>query len=189
MQFSLHMPHSPKSSGEGFTLIELLVAVLLLTGGGLLVAQTTRISLSSSSNASTLTDIRNAVSRDLNWIRWYAKAWNVAPQATILQYTSVRCNTLVANFIVDASQSVPPTSESAAPPRPNPIPATAGTSQTLQTLNGNTLSRTINPRPTSSGSLPKSILVSYVYNGNPAFTVESSVLIDAAGWCDPNPPS
>lgn len=180
------------SLAGGFTLIELLVSVVILGAAVAVIAQASNIVTASTRRGNALTEVQNLVSRDLNWIRWYAKAWNCTTgsyatcttqsASAILRYNDTQlCATLVATFLQDAANGARANDN---PPRPFPIPNTAGTAQVLQAVNGTNLSRTIAiPASTSGTALPQSVQITYTYPGQPPYNRASSVLIQAGGWC------
>lgn len=183
-----HLAHRFAST-QGLTLLELLTTVSILAAAVPLVVQTARISLFGTRNGNSLVEIKSLVSKDLNWIRWYAKTWNCAAGSycsapnsgsSVLRYNSRTCSTLISEFLADAA-SQQRLAES--PTRPYPIPSQDGSSQVLQVIANANITRTIQSRPTANGSSAKSLLISYNYSGEPAFQRMSSVLIEAGGWC------
>jgi len=186
-----------------FTLVELLVSVVVLGIAAGAIVQASNIALSSSKRSGSTTEVQNLVSRDLNWLRWYGKAWNCTSgsyatcvnqsPSTVLRYDDNQaCSTLVANFLTAASNANLEGDDPNRPfpPRPFPVPSAAGTAQQLQVVNGTPLTRTIRLATTSVASAqPRSVEVAYSYGGQPPFERFASVLIQAGGWCNPGNPS
>ncbi len=172
----------------GFTLVEVLVSAVILALGLITIIQATNISIAGIRSAAARTEVDGLVSRDLNWISWYAKAWNCTTgsyatcntqsQSGILRYSVAQaCSTLAANFLTAASAVAVGAS---VPPKPFPVPAAAGVAQVLQAVEGVNLTRTI---VLSSSPRPERLEVTYAYPGPPAIERSSSVLIQAGGWC------
>ena len=164
-------PGEGRDTDSGFTLVELLVCLVIMAVAIAAAVQLSNIAVSSGrGNASAA--VRNLISNDLNWLRWYAKTWRCLDGCTdatsnlLLRYTAGSCSTLGTDFI-SAAASAP------RPPRPYAI---AQGSQNLTVVNGSALTRTISV----SG---QNLLVTYQYAGNPPIDRFSSVLIQAGGWC------
>ncbi len=175
-------PQDFASAGAGFSLIELLVSASILIVATTVFMQSTRISSTSSRSGDALIRVQSLVSRDLQWLRAYAHAWNCqsgcsSNSSTPLRYQPVACSTLVADFLGAADVSAAAEGIAATP---------LATTVVLESINGSNLSRTIS-LPTvpsgTSGSLPQSLVVSYSYGGNPSFQRRGSLLIQAGSWC------
>ena len=176
----------------GFTLVELLVSVVILGVATGVIVQASNIATSSTRRGNAITEVQSLVSRDLNWIRWYAKAWNCVTGSyatcstqsatAILRYDEDQaCATVVTDFLSAAANGA---RDIGNPPRPFAVPSTVGTEQVLQAVNGTNLTRTITVPASSSGSaLPQSVQITYAYPGQPAYNRSSSVLIQAGSWC------
>ena len=172
----------------GFTLVEVLVSAVILAVGLIPIIQASNITIASMRSDAARTEVDALVSRDLNWISWYASAWNCTTgsyatcttrsQSGILRYNVAQaCSSLAANFLTAASAVAVGVG---VPPKPFPVPAAAGDVQVLQALEGVNLTRTIAP---SGSRRPKRLEVTYTYPGTPAIERSSSVLIQAGGWC------
>jgi len=173
---------------RGFTLVEVLVSAVILAVGLIPIIQASNITIASMRSDAASTEVDALVSRDLNWISWYAKAWNCTTgsyatcttqtQSGILRYNSAQaCSTLAANFLTAASAFAVGVG---VPPRPFPVPAAAGVAQVLQAVEGVNITRTI---ALSASPRPERLEVTYTYPGPPAIQRSSSVLIQAGGWC------
>ena len=175
---------------RGFTLVEILVSAVILAVGLIPLIQATNVTITGIRSAAARTEVDELVSRDLNWISWYAKAWNCTTgsyatcttqsQSGILRYNVAQaCSTLAANFLTSASTVAV---GAGVPPKPFPVPAAAGDAQVLQVFEGLSLARTI---ALSASPRPERLEVTYTYPGPPAIQRSSSVLIQAGGWCQP----
>jgi len=173
---------------RGFTLVEVLVSAVILAVGLIAIIQASNITIASMRSDAARTEVDALVSRDLNWIKWYANAWNCTTgsyatcttqsQSGILRYkVSQVCSTLAANFLTAASADAVGVG---VPPRPFPVPAAAGVAQVLQAVEGGNITRTI---ALSASPRPERLEVTYTYPGPPAIQRSSSVLIQAGGWC------
>ena len=172
----------------GFTLVEVLVSAVILAVGLITIIQATNITIASMRSDAARTEVDALVSRDLNWISWYASAWNCTTgsyatcttrsQSGILRYNVAQaCSSLAANFLTAASAVAV---RVGVPPRPFPVPAAAGVAQVLQAVEGVNITRTI---ALSDSPRPERLEVTYTYPGTPAIQRSSSVLIQAGGWC------
>jgi prepilin-type N-terminal cleavage/methylation domain-containing protein len=194
---------SAVSSIRAFTLAELLVSVVILGVATGAIVQASNIALTSSKRSSSAADIQNLVSLDLNWLRWYGKAWNCesgsyATCTTNLSTTSVlsypenqSCATLVSRFLNAASSADLATAapDRTFPVRPFPVPSSPGSTQLLQEVNGVPLNRIIRMSSSSGATAqPRSLEVLYTYAGQPPIQRFASVLIQAGGWCDAGSP-
>jgi hypothetical protein len=169
-------------------LVEVLVSAVILAVGLIPIIQASNITIASMRSDTAGTEVDALVSRDLNWIRWYANAWNCTTgsyvtcttqsQSSILRYNAAQaCSTLAANFLTAASAVAVGVG---VPPRPFPVPAAAGVAQVLQAVEGGNITRTI---ALSASPRPERLEVTYTYPGPPAIQRSSSVLIQAGGWC------
>jgi prepilin-type N-terminal cleavage/methylation domain-containing protein len=175
---------------NGFTLVELLVAVVVLGIATGALVQASNIALTSNRRSTATTDVQNIVSRDLQWLRWYGKAWNCATgsfstcpspsPSALLRYTPLACSTITASFLTAAA------SADVTPSRPYAVPVALNQAQTLETVNGTPLVRTIR---SAGASTNQSLLVDYSYAGQTPFNRLGSVLIEAGSWCDPGDPA
>jgi hypothetical protein len=166
--------------------VELMVSGAILSVATVLIAQTTNLATASSRRGDALTQVQTLINRDLNWLRGYAHTWNCRsgcganPSAPLrygnLDTTPIACSTVVTSFLSAAADT---------PTRPFPIPTTPNTSQVLQVANGGNLSRSISLPSGTTGSLHQSLVVSYSYEGSPAFKRRGSLLIQAGSWCTP----
>jgi prepilin-type N-terminal cleavage/methylation domain-containing protein len=173
-------------SAAGFTLVELLVSVVVLGIATGALVQASNIALSSSRRSTAITEVQNLVNRDLKWLRWYGKAWNCASgsfatctnqsPSALLRYSPQACSTIVANFLTDAAAA------NVTPSRPYAVPVALNQNQTLESVNGTPLIRTIR---SAGASTNQSLLVEYSYAGQTPFNRLGSVLIEAGSWCDP----
>lgn len=167
---------------QAFTLVEVLVSAVILTVGVIAIIQASNITVSSAQNADARTQVDALVSRDLNWLSWYAKTWNrssISPSGILRYNTSQSCANLASDFL-SAASAVP--LGSGDPPKPFPVPASTGTGQVLQSVRAVNLTRVIK---TSSSPSPERLEVTYTYPGSPAIERSASVLIQAGGWCRP----
>jgi len=171
----------------GFTLVELLVSVVILGIATGALVQASNIALSSSRRSTAITEVQNLVNRDLKWLRWYGKAWNCASgsfatctnqsPSALLRYTQQACSTIPTGFLTAAAAV-----NNVTPSRPYAVPAALNQNQTLETVNGIPLIRTIR---SAGASTNQSLLVEYSYAGQTPFNRLGSVLIEAGSWCDP----
>jgi prepilin-type N-terminal cleavage/methylation domain-containing protein len=175
---------------RGFTLVEVLVSAVILVVGLITIIQVSNITITGMRSAAARTEVDGLVSRDLNWLSWYAKAWNCTAgsyatctaqsQSGILRYSVAQaCSSLAANFLTAASAVAV---GAGVPPKPFPVPAAAGDAQVLQSVEGVNLTRTI---ALSASPRPERLEVAYTYPGPPVIQRSSSVLIQAGGWCQP----
>ena len=174
----------------GFTLVEVLVSAVILAVGLIAIIQASNITIRGIRSAAARTEVDGLVSRDLNWLSWYAKAWNCTTgsyatcaspsQSRILRYNDDQaCSTLAVNFLSAANALLV---GAGFPPKPFPVPAAAEVAQVLQAVEGVNLTRTIK---LSNSLRPERLEVTYAYPGPPAIERSSSVLIQAGGWCQP----
>ncbi|MEA5415418.1 type II secretion system protein [Synechococcus sp. BA-132 BA5] len=185
---------------RGFSMLELLVSVVIT---GIVFAGTTALFSSqfgSARNAASRNAIESAIANDLNWIRTYARLWKMATgpynvtatQTTAGTFTSSplisydpgtsNCSSGLASAFITSAATV-----ALSPARPNDIPTTSGTVQSI-TIPGSVTGVTLNRSITfSSGADANRISVYYALSGTNATSLgisrESSVYIDAYSWC------
>ncbi len=185
----------------GMTLLEVLVAVAIASSAIAFLVPALIRQASISTEATSLTKVEAVVSRDLDWIRDYARYWKlrsgpynlsaaitkastsyfVSPQMEYEPPANLCANgTLAESFLSDAS------SVTTTPARPYAI-SVAGGAQSLPLDPVDTdleVSRTITTQPNR-------IQLLYTLTGSKAdslrFSRQASVLIEAAAWCDTLP--
>jgi prepilin-type N-terminal cleavage/methylation domain-containing protein len=173
---------------QGFSLVEVMVSILILSTAATTLLFSSNIASLGTQRARALADVQEIVSRDLNWMRWYGKAWRCArgsystcttqSASGILSYQSASCASLVPDFLNSASVV------STQPARPFPVPNALPSQQIIASVNGFDLVRSIRlPTSTSQSFLPQSIVITYFYAGQTAFNKTSSVLLSAGSWC------
>lgn len=173
---------------QGFSLVELMVSILIFSIAATTLLFSVNIATLGTRRARALTDVQEIVSRDLNWMRWYGKAWRCVrgsystcttqSASGILSYQSGSCASLVSDFLNSASVV------SAQPARPFPIPSILNNQQVIASVEGFDLVRSISLSTVSSQTfLPQSVFVTYAYAGQSSFNKTSSVLLSAGSWC------
>lgn len=192
----------PAAKHEAFSMAEVLIAVVI---AGLALSGTIAIfnsQFGSSSDARTRNQLEAIIARDLNWIRTYAKIWRMASgpynvsttqtgssaftSAPLITYTptSTDCADLASAFNTNAAGAA---GTSLVPTKPYTIPTTLGTSQTLATVSGVSVARTIN---VSTGVTNNNTLaISYALSGGNAANLgldrQTAVFLEASSWCPP----
>ena len=189
----------PHAAG-GMTLLEVLVAVAIASSAIAFLVPALIRQASISTEATSLTKVEAVVSRDLDWIRDYARYWklrsgpynlsaaitkassySLSPQLEYEPPANLCANgTLAESFLSDAS------SVTTTPARPYAISVAGGAqSLPLDPVDTNLeVSRTITTQPNR-------IQLLYTLTGSKAdslrFSRQASVLIEAAAWCDTLP--
>lgn len=196
---------------SGFSIVEVLVAVLIAGGALLLLVPTLSNQLTVSREASRMTAVEAAVSRDLYWLNNYARFWKMSKGiyslGTVITKTASynssglaeydppadRCRngTLATGFLADAQAlfALSPQVKVLYPGLTPPFsPATAAVAIPAATIRVNganvnlvTVSRRLFP-------LGNRVVASYSLGGPDAaglrFTRVASVFLEASAWCD-----
>ena len=200
MTRTLRAKRQQPHAAAGMTLLEVLVAVAIASSAIAFLVPALIRQASISTEATSLTKVEAVVSRDLDWIRDYARYWklrsgpynlsaaitkassySLSPQLEYEPPANLCANgTLAESFLSDAS------SVTTTPARPYAISVAGGAqSLPLDPVDTNLeVSRTITTQPNR-------IQLLYTLTGSKAdslrFSRQASVLIEAAAWCDTLP--
>lgn len=198
----------------GFSIVEVLVAVLIASSALLLLVPALSNQLAVSREASRMTAVEAAVSRDLYWLNNYARFWKMSKgiysldtritktssynNSGLAEYDppSDRCRagTLASGFLLDAQDlfALPPQIKLNYPGLLPPFsPVTTAVTIPAATIRVNgatvnlvTLSRRLFP-------VGNRVVASYALAGPDAtglrFTRVASVFLEASAWCDTLP--
>ncbi|CAK6698024.1 hypothetical protein IFHNHDMJ_02347 [Synechococcus sp. CBW1107] len=198
---------SKRGQSSGFNLLEVLLAVAIAGLTMAAISTTFSSQLSTARRSSDRSQIESVIAEDLAWIRNYATIWRMESGPYNLTTTQTKASSfasspsvsyspdpslcssggLASSFVSDAA------SVTLSPARPNSIPTTSGSQQSL-TIPGGIPGVSLNRRITFSSTTPDDNRIYVYYNlsgeNSSALSIsrESSIYLEAASWCkDPTP--